>query len=225
MKSILDWAQDVATILAGGSTVVVTAVVLGGVTGPPERPPVNPLGQVEGWEKYAEGGHRIGPSDAEITILEFGDYQCPFCRVAATQIVEIMAAYDGQVAFVYRHYPLDAHPRANAAAQTAECAAQQGKFWEVHDLLYSDPLWQTGDAHTGLMEVADRAGVSDMARFRECLTREETMPIVVADATAAAELGLTGTPSFLVNEQRHVGSGVLVPDRFRRIYESLQDGR
>ncbi|NNF11852.1 MAG: DsbA family protein [Gemmatimonadetes bacterium] len=221
----MDRITDVATILAALSALAVAGVVLsGGSTGAAEAP-LNPLGAVEEWEEFAEGGHRLGPEQARITIVEFGDYECPFCRLAESDLAEIMRAYSGDVALVYRHLPLRGHDRAYPAARAAECAGDQGNFWAFHSLLYSDDGWLSGDSTVEFLALAERVGVPDMERFQACVENEESVPAIEADKLAAAELGFTGTPSFLVNGQRHRGAAIFDPNTFQRLYESLVDAR
>lgn len=205
------------------AVVVAGVVVVGGSSG--TSPPSNPLGSVEAWEQYAEAGHRLGPKDAAVTIVEFGDYQCPFCRSAASQLEAILTEYSGEVTLVYRHLPLAVHDQAYAAARAAECAGHQGKFWQLHNLLYSDGSWMTGDPLAGFVALAEQAGVPNTERFQVCVSDEKIVPAVEADKLAAAQVGFTGTPSFLVNGQRHRGASVLDPGTFRRLYESLKDAR
>lgn len=219
MKRI-EYLADLATILAASSAVVVAAVVVlrpaggGSVAQPP------PFGTVENWQPYAERGHRLGASDPSITIIEFGDYQCPFCREAEPHIRAILGQYPDEVAFIYRHLPLASHPRAYSAALAAECAGDQGAFWAFHELLYADETWQAGDETAAFLRLAREVGIPDLALFEECRGAVERAPTIVADEAAAAELGFTGTPSFLINGQRHLG--VLDPSRFAAIRETLR---
>ena len=114
-----------------------------GIDARPETPPGEAT--VTNWQRYADGGHRLGPETAAVTIIEFGDYQCPFCRASEPHLKAIRAKYGNDVALVYRHFPLPGHGSAFPAARGAECAGQQDRFWEFHELLYSTESW-IGDA-------------------------------------------------------------------------------
>ncbi len=141
-------------------------------------------------------GPSKGPDDAVVTIVEFSDFQCPFCQRVTPTIDQILAKYPTQVRFVYRNLPLsNIHPRAQAAAEAAACAGNQGNFWDYHDLIFansralSDEDFERHASELGL----------DMQAFRQCVQNRETEHIVAADAAAAESLRISGTPSFLVN--------------------------
>ena len=141
-------------------------------------------------------GPSKGPADAAVVLIEFSDYQCPFCKRAEPTVVDILQRYPTQVRLVYRHMPLDGlHPRARAAAIAAVCAEQQGKFWEYHDLLFAN---QQALADADLEKYAAQVHL-DPAAFKTCRQDPATETRVNADATAARAAGLTGTPAFFVN--------------------------
>ena len=159
--------------------------------------------EVENWRQLADTGHRMGPADAPVVIVEFSDFQCPFCRQAADLLRELRDRYPGQVAVVYRHLPLKGHRYAESAALASECAAEQGMFEAYHDALFarSDSIGVTGwDAY------ARRAEVPDLARFRECVDSGRLFSRVEADLRAARRLRFNGTPTFIVNGKSFVGS-------------------
>ena len=150
---------------------------------------------VQDWEKYASTGHRVGPATAAITIIEFGDYQCPYCRDWQPHIEAILRKYPDDVAFVFRHFPLEARGLAYAAARAAECAGEQGNFWRYHRELLANPNW-LGNA---MRQFATKAGVQDMEAFDRCLEDESPVAAIEEDRTAALELGARGTPAILIN--------------------------
>lgn len=150
---------------------------------------------VDGWDRLIEYGHRVGPDDARVTILAFGDYQCPACRVWHSHIRAVLRQFPTDVAFVYRHYPLPYHQLAYPAARAAECAAEQGAFWTFHDLLYTEANW-FGEA---VIELARTAGVVDLEGFRACTASNDPHPLVERDIRAASELDAPGTPVVLVD--------------------------
>jgi protein-disulfide isomerase len=145
-------------------------------------------------EVEAKGPSR-GPSGAPVTIVEFSDFQCPFCGREYPVIDKLMKEYDGKVRLVFRHYPLDFHPFAAKAAEAGACAADQNKFWELHDKMFSN---QGKLAVDDLKGYAKAVGV-DPAKFDKCLDGGEKRQLVEADQKAGTEAGVNGTPAFFVN--------------------------
>jgi protein-disulfide isomerase len=172
---------------------------------------------VPNWEKYLKGGHSRGAADAPVTILEFGDYECPFCARYAPTVDSILDAFPLRVRFVYRHWPLNGHRNAYPAARAAECAADQGKFWEVHSLLYAktDSL--------GLLpfsEFGRRAGVADMAEYIRCIDSQQPVAVIDQGEADARAIGATGTPTVLINGIRlRGGAAVSYVERLLRQME------
>ncbi|HTO54170.1 MAG TPA: thioredoxin domain-containing protein [Myxococcota bacterium] len=141
-------------------------------------------------------GPSRGPADAPVTVVEFSDYQCPFCKRAEPTVQELLKRYPTQVRVVYRNMPLDGlHPRARAAAIAAVCADAQGKFWEYHDALFAN---QQALGDSDLDKYATDVGL-DADKFKTCRQDPATESKVNVDATAARAAGLTGTPAFFVN--------------------------
>jgi protein-disulfide isomerase len=145
--------------------------------------------------------HMRGPRDAEITVIEFGDFECPYCGQAEPVVRELLA--NTGVRYVWRHLPLsDVHPQAALAAEAAEAAAAQGKFWEMHDLLLSR---QNALGPKDLMRYADELGL-DVERFHDDLQRHAHEARVAQDVESADLSGVSGTPTFFINGQRHHGA-------------------
>jgi protein-disulfide isomerase len=141
-------------------------------------------------------GPSRGPADAPVVIVEFSDYQCPFCKRAEPTVTELLKKYPTQVRVVYRHMPLDGlHPRARPAAIASVCAEAQGKFWEYHDKLFSN---QQALGDEDLDKSATELGL-DLAAFKTCIANPETAQRVQHDSDAARAVGITGTPAFLIN--------------------------
>jgi len=141
-------------------------------------------------------GPSRGPEDAIVTIVEFSDFQCPFCQRVAPTIDKVVAKYPTQVRFVYRNLPLNnIHSRAQAAAEAAACADKQGNFWDYHDLLFANNKALSDE---DLERHASDLGL-DMNAFRQCVKNRETQALVDADLAAAESLQISGTPSFLIN--------------------------
>ncbi len=145
-------------------------------------------------EVSAEGPAR-GPQDAAVTIVEFSDFECPFCQRAAETVDKIVAEYGDRVRLVYRHYPLPSHANARRAAEASACAHEAGKFWPYHDLLFKN---QDALAETDLITYAQEAGI-DEASFRSCLESDRGTAIVDKDAADGDAAGVSGTPAFFVN--------------------------
>jgi protein-disulfide isomerase len=145
-----------------------------------------------------------GPSDAPVTIVEFTDYECPFCRRQATEVLPAVLARSGdRVRYVVRNFPLAAlHPLAIAAAQAAECVDHQGRFWDFHDALMRErrPL-----TVARIREQAAAVGV-DAGAFEQCWQAEATRAIVARDLLDGWELGVTGTPTLFINGRRVRGA-------------------
>jgi len=147
------------------------------------------------------GAHVLGAPDAPVTIVEFGDFECPYCRDAAPALRTVVEESDGQVRLVFRHFPLfEVHPYALTAALAAEAAGAQGRFWEMHDLLYAhqDLLDDAGLAHWAQTLGLDGASVvGDAAQaYGDAVER---------DYLAGADLGVSGTPTVYVGGERYRG--------------------
>ena len=146
--------------------------------------------------------HVRGPTAARVTLLEYGDLECPYCGQAEPVIRELLTDF-GELRYVWRHLPLnDVHPNAQLAAEAAEAAAAQGRFWEMHDALLS---------HQGALKLRDLLGYAeelglDVERFREHLRRRKGVSRVAQDVESADLSGVTGTPSFFINGHRHYGA-------------------
>lgn len=155
--------------------------------------------------KVEEAGNpALGPQNAPITIIEFSDFQCPFCKSFHDQTFSrLQKKYEGKIRFVYRDFPLsEIHPLAQGAAEAADCANEQGKFWEYHDMLFQ---YQPQLEATALMAYANKLNL-DMKVFQACLESHKYKSEVEGDYAMAIGLGLTGTPTFFVNGRILVGA-------------------
>ena len=140
--------------------------------------------------------------DGLVELEMFGDFECPYCRDAAPAVARAVAALGGRARLRFRHFPLeDRHPHARHAAEAAEAAAEQGRFWELHDLLYAH---QDALEDDDLVRWAGEAGV-DGAVVAEALRDGRFAPIVDADRTEGIERGVTGTPAFFIAGERYQG--------------------
>lgn len=152
---------------------------------------------VAGWRSYAEG-QRIGPADARVTIVEFSDFECPFCRETADRLRAIRAKYPRDVALVYRHYPLSYHKNAVPAAKASVCAARQGRFEAYHNALFAQ---QDSLGLISWTQLARAAGVPDEVGFEACMQSSVPGTEIERDLQAGTRLGVRGTPAILVNER------------------------
>jgi Na+/H+ antiporter NhaA len=146
--------------------------------------------------------HARGPEDAPVTLVEYGDYQCPYCGQAEVVIRELLESFGDDLRYVWRHLPLnDVHPNAQMAAEAAEAAARQGAFWGMHDKLlqHQDEL-----APPGLARFAEELGL-DVDRFWDELRHRLHEPRVAEDVASADSSGVAGTPTFFINGRRHQG--------------------
>jgi Na+/H+ antiporter NhaA len=149
-----------------------------------------------------ERDHIRGPVDAPVTVLEYGDFECPYCGQAEPVLRELLREH-GEVAYVWRHLPLnDVHPNAQLAAEAAEAAAEQGAFWEMHDLLLDH---QEALDFRDLVGYAEQLG-RDVERFEDDLRTREGAGRIAQDVDSADLSGVSGTPTFFVNELRHYGA-------------------
>jgi protein-disulfide isomerase len=146
----------------------------------------------------------LGPENAAITIIEFSDYECPYCRKWHAEVLEpLMATYPGQIRLVYRDFPLSSiHANAAPAAAAANCANEQGAYWEYNEKLFSMEL---GLSPTAYRQYASNLGL-DAQAFAECLESDRFLDEVQADFDYAAELGVRSTPTFFVNGIAVVGA-------------------
>ena len=145
-------------------------------------------------EVAAKGPSR-GPDNAAVTIVEFSDFQCPFCGRVYPTVEKLMKDYDGKVRLVFRHFPLSFHANAEKAAEAAACAQDQGKFWQMHDKMFSN---QQKLAVDDLKSFAKDLGL-DQGKFDKCLDSGEKAALVSADEKDGEQAGVSGTPAFFIN--------------------------
>ena len=150
-----------------------------------------------------ERDHSLGPADAAVTLVQYGDYECPYCRSAASVIPRLLERFDGRLRFVARHFPLpDVHPYAALAAEAVEAAGAQGRFWEMHERLFAEQdRLQPGD----LLRYAGELGL-DLERFEADLTGARFAERVAADVESGESAGVAGTPTFFLNDRRYAGA-------------------
>jgi protein-disulfide isomerase len=182
--------------------------------GPVVEAPVTAEPQYTRYSIPTDGSYFLGPADAPITIVEFSDYQCPFCRRWHDEVYEkLLAAYPGKIRFVYRNLPLTSiHPDAQAAAEAAMCAGEQNVYWQYHDKLFSSEILGSG-AYT---QYAKELNL-DMTAFQACITNQKYKDVIQADSDFALNLGVRSTPTFFINGLAIVGAQPL--DVFKQVID------
>jgi protein-disulfide isomerase len=151
----------------------------------------------------AEPAHIRGSASAPVKIEEFGDYQCPSCAALAPALNQAEQKYQGKVCLIFREYPIASHPHGQEAAHVAEAAGLQGRFWEMHDLLYGSQLIWTRRADTReLFEQFAKSIGLDVERFKIDLESEQVKARIVADQKRGTSLGVNRTPAILINGTR-----------------------
>jgi len=144
--------------------------------------------------------HIQGTADAAVTLVEYGDYECPYCGAAYPIIKEVQSRMGARLRFVFRNFPITtSHPHAEQAAEAAEAAASQGRFWEMHDLLYEN---QKRLRDEDLHGYAEQLGL-DVERFDQDLAEHAHAPRVREDFMSGVRSGVNGTPTFYINGARH----------------------
>src|SRR5439155_19107694 len=153
-------------------------------------------------KEATEGGHILGSPDAPVTLEEFGDYECPPCGSLAAPLNQLEHDYHPRLRMIFRNFPLVNHPHARDAACAAEAAGLQGKFWEMHDLLYKEQLaWsRAADARVLFSAYAGTLGL-DLARFERDRDSDQVKGRIAADEKRASALGVKTTPSIFINNQ------------------------
>jgi protein-disulfide isomerase len=161
-----------------------------------------------------ENAYAIGPADAPITIVEFSDFQCPFCRRWHDEVYEpLLASYPGQIRLVYRNFPLTSiHPDAMSAAEAAMCAGEQDAFWPYHEKLFSNETL----GNTTYMQYAQDLGLN-MGTFESCIEDHKYQQDIQADSDFAINLGIRSTPTFFINGLAIVGAQPL--DVFKQVID------
>jgi protein-disulfide isomerase len=185
-----------AKIIEKGST---TPVMLpGGDAGKPGTPPPSPVRKVE----FRPDDPAKGPKNAKVTIVEFSEFQCPFCSRVAPTLKQITDTYKNDVKLVFKHQPLGFHAQAMPAAEVSEAAREQGKFWEMHDLMFAGQK-ELGPAK--YEEWAKKVGLN-MGRFKQAVDSHKFKARIEEDQKVGNSVGATGTPTFFVNCRQIVGA-------------------
>jgi len=208
LLKVLGVVAATASVAAGASALVVQRAMA-------KSRPSAPVSTLPNWRHYAAGGALIGRRDAPISIVEFSDFQCPYCAALHRELGQLAERRPGQFNIIYHHYPIAGiHPNARAAAIAASCAGAQDRFAPFASLLFDK---QNIIGAVPWSALATEAGVPDSAKFDVCVQRLETQRIVDADVALGNELGIQGTPTLIVSGQLIRG----LPDA--RMIEELLD--
>jgi protein-disulfide isomerase len=154
----------------------------------------------------------LGPKTAKVTLVEFADYECPYCQKVAADVKKLAADFGDKVAFTYKDFPLPMHSRAEKAAEATRCASKQNKYWEFHD-----ELFHSKELDVDQLKAQARALQLDPIQFDKCLDSGAEAAAVEKDRKEGVRLGITGTPSFFING--HYLSGALDYAALRQIVE------
>lgn len=141
-----------------------------------------------------------GPATAWVTVVEFADFQCPYCAAVAPTLAAMQAQFGTDVRLVYKHFPLSFHARARPAAVAAVCAQAQGRFWEFHDVVYAnqDSLMRVADFESALAQLATAAGL-ELVAWQSCRADPASDAAVSADVSLGMQVGVRATPTSVVN--------------------------
>jgi protein-disulfide isomerase len=187
---------NIATGIVTICTVVVTGTLVYGRLYPSPAGMVQEDRKVADWQVQLSQGRRIGPANAAVTVLEYGDFECPACAGFFKEFEAARSKHPQDIALVFRHFPLKYHAQAYPSARAAECAAEQGRFEGMYRTLYSshDSLGKVP-----FREFARRAGVTNLEGFDVCMANTEPVPRIEADLKTAIEANIPGTPGVIIN--------------------------
>ena len=180
---------------------------------PAAAPSAPSAGQIQEF-KITKDDHIRGAFKAPVTLVEYSDFECPFCGRAYPTFKKLLTDYSGKVRLVYKHFPLGFHPNAQKAAEASECADEQGKFWEYHDKLFEN---QPGGYSLDKFKQWAKDLNLKTAKFNDCLDSGKYAGKVQADATDGQKRGVQGTPATFVNGQ--LVSGAMPYENFQAVVD------
>lgn len=199
MKRVGEVALNGLTVVVGLSTVIMDVAVVRRewFTPRPATAATARTALVKNWESIASGGRRMGPKRSSVTIVNFSDFQCPYCRqFALGQLRSLRVEFPNDIAVVYKDWPLPNHKYAYATARGGACAERQGKFEEFHDLVFAQ---QDSIPFKRIDRFAREAGVPDIAAFNRCATDTAPLAEITASVAQARLIGGRGTPTVVIN--------------------------
>lgn len=199
----------VASVILGGSLIYAAQTLSGlvltkqDVDKETEQGTATEVQDIKAALEVTKSDHVRGESNAAVTLVEFSDFQCPFCSRFHPTVTQILDEYSDEVRWVYKHFPLDAlHPQARPSAEASECAAEQGKFWEFGDALFENQSGLSSDYYT---ELARDLGLN-LDQFNKCASTRKYKDKIEADYQLGIRLGVRGTPATFVNGELLVGA-------------------
>ena len=183
-----------------------------------QPPPENSNQTIDQNTVLANATHTIGDQNAPLNVVEFGDFQCPACAQAEPILKKVLGQNDEKIYFVFRHYPLSTHKNARIAAQAAEAASIQEKFWEMHDLIYENQKeWSdSGNAEEIFFRYAEQIGL-DKSKFKDDI--DKTTTTINDDYALGNKVGVKSTPTFFINGKKY--SGVVSEATFQQLLDSI----
>jgi protein-disulfide isomerase len=196
--------KEAKILIAIAGAVIIAGVLLAIFANPQPKDPGAP---VDTDSIIRENNHMTGSLNAKVTMVEFADFQCPACGSAHPILKKIIAEYGNNpdFNFVFKHFPLDSiHPFARIAAEAAEAAGEQGKFWEMSDLLFTNQAaWTVGnDQLDTFVSYAQQIGVEDIEKFRQSIQRRQYNEIISSDVADGTSLGVNSTPTIFINGEK-----------------------
>lgn len=198
LKNSIDRAVSVA-LAAAALVVAITFAHREFAAQPVQATPIAAPKFIPNWQSLLSSGEVIGDRSAPIKVIEFGDFECPFCRAADTVFRALTREHPSRVALVFVHFPLTIHRFAMPAAIAAECAARQHRFSQFHDLLYTK---QDSLGLKSWNSYAAEAGVVDTSQFQQCVQQPGTVATISAGIAAGRQFNVEGTPTVFLNGWR-----------------------
>ena len=199
--NVKDTLLNSVTLITGVCAVVVAVHALRGESSGPDLTNFRPHAVSSRlYQRLALSGHRIGPADARLTVVEFGDFQCPVCGGYERVLDSMRRRHPRDFAVAFHEFPLSYHPLALPLARAAECAARQDRFTAFHDTVYAQ---QNMLGVQPVENLGAEAGVPDMARFRRCVADTASVPSIQHDLEQGKAIGIPGTPAIIVNGVMH----------------------
>lgn len=176
---------------AGADTTTSPSAAAPSANAPSTAPDAPPVGTPKA---VSSSDHIKGAKNAVVTLIEYSDFQCPFCGQFYPTTEQVLKDYNGKVRLVYRHFPLSFHPEAIPAANASECASEQGKFWEFADGLFTN---QASLSATYYPQLATKLGLNTK-KFADCVAAKKYQSVITADQTEGSSVGVSGTPGTFV---------------------------
>lgn len=164
-----------------------------------------------------------GASTAKVILKEYSDFACPSCNVLHTTLEDVVSNYSDSVQLIFNDFPLPNHLRSRSAAEAAQCADKQGKFWEYHDQLFDKqsewPNLGESDAENFFMNLGKDASISDQDAFQQCIQKQQTKDLVEEDYKEGVALDINSTPTLFINDERFTGA--MEPDELKSKIDAL----